>query len=299
MQTITPFLWFDDAAEEAVHFYTSIFEHAKVGAVTRYDAAGAKVSGRKQGSVMTIGFQLCGQEFVALNGGPVFTFTPAISFSVHCASAEEVDTFWNKLVDGGKVMMELGAYPFSKRYGWLADKYGVSWQLNAAPRAQKMTPSLMFVGENAGRAEEAMRFYKSIFPDANIQEIHRYEQGESAVDKVGTVKHAVFTLAGREFIAMDSAHQHLFSFSEAISFVVHCDTQEEIDRYWEKLSAHEESEQCGWLKDTYGVSWQIVPTVLEQMIGDKDPAKAARAMEAMLRMKKLDIDALKRAYEAV
>ena len=157
MQKITPFLWFDDNAEEAVKFYSSIFKNSKIGKIARYDKAGEKAAGRPAGSVMTVEFQLEGQEFVALNGGPHFKFT------------------------------------------------------------------------------------------------------------------------------------------EAISFVVNCETQEEVDYYWEKLSAGGKEVQCGWLKDKYGVSWQIVPTVLGELLSDKDAAKSQRVMEAMLKMVKLDIQKLKQA----
>ena len=159
MQKITPFLWFDDKAEEAVSFYTSIFKNSKIGKIARYGDAGAQVSGRPKGTVMTMAFQLEGQEFVALNGGPQFKFT------------------------------------------------------------------------------------------------------------------------------------------EAISFVVNCQTQEEVDKYWNKLSAGGQEVQCGWLKDKYGLSWQIVPTILGEMLSDPDPKKAERVMKAMLQMKKIDIKGLKQAYE--
>jgi predicted 3-demethylubiquinone-9 3-methyltransferase (glyoxalase superfamily) len=159
MQKITPFLWFDDQAEEAVTFYTSIFRNSKIGNIACYGDAGAQVSGRPKGTVMTVAFQLEGQEFVALNGGPQFKFT------------------------------------------------------------------------------------------------------------------------------------------EAISFVVNCQTQEEVDEYWEKLSAGGQEVQCGWLKDKYGLSWQIVPTILGEMLSNPDPKKAERVMKAMLQMKKIDIKGLKQAYE--
>ena len=155
MQKITPFLWFDDKAEEAATSYTSVFKNSKIGKIARYDEAGEKASGRPAGSVMTVEFQLEGQEFVALNGGPMFKFT------------------------------------------------------------------------------------------------------------------------------------------EAISFVVNCETQEELDYYWEKLSGKEV--QCGWLKDKFGLSWQIVPTILGELLSDKDAAKAQRVMQAMLKMVKLDIKKLKQA----
>ncbi len=119
MQKIIPFLWFDDNAEEAVNFYTSLFKDSKIVSVARYGEAGAKVSGRPKGTVMTIVFQLEGQEFMALNGGPVFTFSPAISLLVNCETQEELDELWKKLSEGGEI----------EQCGWLRDRYGVSWQI--------------------------------------------------------------------------------------------------------------------------------------------------------------------------
>ena len=159
MQRISPFLWFDDKAEEAAVFYTSIFKNSKIGTIARYGDSRAEVSGRPKGTVMTVAFQLDGQEFVALNGGPHYKFT------------------------------------------------------------------------------------------------------------------------------------------EAVSFVVNCQTQEEVDEYWKKLSDGGQEAQCGWLKDKYGLSWQIVPTILSEMVTDPDPQKAERVMKAMLQMKKIDIKGLKQAYE--
>jgi predicted 3-demethylubiquinone-9 3-methyltransferase (glyoxalase superfamily) len=119
MQKITPFLWFDSNAEEAVNFYVSVFKNSKITKVARYDAAGASASGRPEGSVMTVAFQLNGQEFVALNGGPHFKFTEAVSFAVNCDTQAELDDLWDKLTTGG---MEV-------QCGWLKDKYGLSWQI--------------------------------------------------------------------------------------------------------------------------------------------------------------------------
>ena len=194
--------------------------------------------------------------------------------------------------------MELGEYPFSERYGWVQDRYGLSWQLMFADKyeiRQRITPTLMFVGNNGGKAEEAINFYATVFSNSKVGDILRYSIGEEP-DKEGTIKHAAFILEGQEFAAMDSARVHGFSFSEAISFIVHCKTQEETDYYWGKLSADPKAEQCGWLKDKYGLSWQIVPTALTEMLMDRDQKKVARVTEAFLKMKKIDIDELKKAY---
>jgi predicted 3-demethylubiquinone-9 3-methyltransferase (glyoxalase superfamily) len=291
MQKITSFLWFDNQAEEAMNFYTAIFKDAKIGNVSRYGEAGPGPAG----SVMTAAFQLAGQEFMALNGGPQYTFTPAISFFVNCETEPEVDELWAKLTEGGTVLMELGNYPFSEKFGWVADKFGVSWQLMLAGQPQKITPFLMYIGEQQGKAEEAMNFYTSLFQNSGINNIVRYGPGEEETE--GTVVHAAFSLNGQEFMAMDSGQEHAFTFTPAISFFVNCATQGEVDELWDKLSQGGEPGPCGWLKDKYGVSWQIIPTILGELLSDPDPAKSQRVMAAMLQMSKIDIDALKQAYE--
>jgi predicted 3-demethylubiquinone-9 3-methyltransferase (glyoxalase superfamily) len=194
--------------------------------------------------------------------------------------------------------MEIGKYPFSERYGWTQDRYGLSWQvMHMGDREvkQRIVPTLLFVGNVSGKAEEAIRFYTSVFHGANAGNLLRYGRGEEP-EKEGTIKHASFTLEGQEFAAMDSARAHNFSFNEAISFVVQCETQPEIDYYWGKLSAVPQSEQCGWLKDRYGLSWQVVPTVMNEMLKSKDSKKIARVTEAFLKMKKFDIRELENAY---
>jgi len=236
MQKITPFLWFDNNAEEAINFYTSIFRNSKIGSLSRYDEAGAAASGRPKGSVMTASFQLNGQGFTALNGGPHFKFNPSISFFVIFETEAEVDKLWQQLREGGMALMELQKYDWSDKYGWVQDKFGLSWQVSLGKKedvGQFITPSLLFVGKQHGKAEEAVRFYTSVFEDSGIAGILRYNAGEQEPE--GTVKHAQFTLNGQVFMAMDSSLEHPFAFNEAISFVVNCESQAEVDYYWEKL----------------------------------------------------------------
>jgi predicted 3-demethylubiquinone-9 3-methyltransferase (glyoxalase superfamily) len=291
MQKIKPFLWFDSQAEEAARFYTSLFERSKIANVARYGDAGPG----PKGAVFTVDFQLEGQGFIALNGGPVFGFTPAISFFVTCRTEGEVDALWKKLSDRGKVFMELQKYPFSEKFGWVSDRFGVSWQLNLAGSQKKITPFLMFVGKQHGKAEEAMKSYVSLFKNSSVEQVQRYGAGREEPE--GTVMHARFSLGGQEFMAMDSSREHSFSFTPAISFFVSCKTQEEVDELWEKLSQGGKKGQCGWLEDKYGVSWQIVPTVLGELLQSKDARKSKQAMEAMMKMTKLDIKELQRAYD--
>src|SRR5262249_12532076 len=154
----------------------------------------------------------------------------------------------------------------------------------------RVIPTLMFVGDQAGKTEEAIKFYASIFDHSEIGDILRYGK-EDKPEKEGTIKYVSFALEGQGFAAMDSARAHNFNFNEAISFEVHCETQEELDYYWGKLSADRNAEQCGWLKDPYGLSWQVVPTVVNKMLQDNDAIKVARVTQAILEMKKLDIAA--------
>ena len=289
-QRITPHLWFDKEAVEAAKFYSSIFK-GKVKNTTT-------IRNTPSGDCDIVTFELFGQEFMAMSAGPLFKFTPAISFLVACSTKEEVEEMYNKLAKGGTPLMELGSYPFSEKYGWTADKYGLSWQImHMGDRkiTQRITPVMMFVGKMAGKAEEAMKLYVSVFKNAKIGDMMRYGKN-AAPDKEGTVTFGSFVLEGHEFAAMDSAGPHNFTFNEAISFIVKCDTQKEIDYYW-KLSAVPESEQCGWLKDKFGVSWQIVPSLMEEMITSKDEKKISKVTEAFLKMKKFDIAALKKVYE--
>lgn len=298
MQKITPFLWFDTQAEEAVNFYTSVFKDSKIGKMARYDEAGAKAAGRPAGSVMTASFQIQGQEFVALNGGPMFKINPSISFFANSKKESEVVEWYDKLSASGTVLMPLDKYPFSDKYAWVQDKYGVSWQLilSMGEIKQKIVPSMMFVGNVCGRAEEAINLYTSIFKNSKIGTIFRYG-ANLGPDKEGTIAFADFALDDEWFAAMDSAHAHNFSFNEAISFVVNCESQDEVDYYWNKLVESGEESMCGWLKDQFGISWQIAPTALSKMLNDADPKKSQRVMMAMLKMRKIDLAALQKAYD--
>jgi predicted 3-demethylubiquinone-9 3-methyltransferase (glyoxalase superfamily) len=293
MEKITPHLWFDTQAREAGDFYASVFPNSRVKNVTTLD-------GTPSGSVDIVDVEICGQEFTLLSAGPLFKFNPSISFLVSCETKEEVDALFSSLSNGGTAMMELGAYPFSEHYGWVQDRYGVSWQVmyaNGREIEQKITPVLMFTETQAGNCEDAIRFYTSVFRDAQERGINRYGSGEEP-EKEGTVRFGQFQLEGQQFAAMDSARTHGFAFNEAISLMVHCETQQDIDYYWEHLSADPRSEQCGWLKDKYGLSWQIVPTVMDEMLATKNPKKLAAVTAAFLKMKKFDIAKLQEVYDA-
>jgi predicted 3-demethylubiquinone-9 3-methyltransferase (glyoxalase superfamily) len=292
MQKITPHLWFDKEAKEAAEFYTSLLPDSKVTNITT-------LHDTPSGDCDVVSFVLADQPFMAISAGPLFKFNPSVSFHLKFQTKDEVDAIWEKLSAGGKVLMPLDAYPFSERYGWLEDKYGLSWQVIYAginDIQQKITPVLMFVGNVCGKTEEAVTFYTAVFHNANTFFLQRYGQGEEP-DQAGTVQYVAFTLEGMEFGAMDSARDHHFAFNEAISFLVPCETQAEIDYYWEKLSADPQAEQCGWLKDQFGLSWQISPIAVGQMMQHGTREQIDQITQAFLPMKKMDIATLQRAYE--
>jgi predicted 3-demethylubiquinone-9 3-methyltransferase (glyoxalase superfamily) len=299
MQKITPHLWFDKEAREAAEFYTSLFPASRVTNVTT-------LHDTPSGDSEIVSFELAGQSFMTISAGPLFKFNPSVSFIVNFDPSRDkdarsnLDALWEKLSQGGMVLMPLDKYPFSERFGWVQDKYGLSWQLILSnPEGEErpfIVPSLMFVGDVVGRAEEAINFYLSVFKNSRLGMLVRYGTGQEP-DKEGTVMFADFMLEGQWFAATDSAHEHRFAFNEAISFLVRCDTQEEIDYYWERLSADPEAEQCGWLKDKFGVSWQISPTALGEMMTNGTREQVDRVTQAFLPMKKFDLAELQKAYE--
>ena len=292
MQKIVPHLWYDKEAYEAVNLYVNAFPDAKIkNRVLLHDTP--------SGTADIVTFEIMGLEIQAISAGPIFKLNPSVSFLVTCTAKDQVDEIWKKLSPGGKALMELGSYPFSERYVWLQDKYGLSWQImysSDAQAKQMVRPVVFFVGSVTGKAEEAINFWTSIFPDAKINGLMRYEKGEEP-DKEGTIKFGSFTLFNQEFAAMDSAREHTFGFSEAISFIIKCDTQKEIDYYWEKLSAVPEAEVCGWLKDKFGFSWQVTPSMMDEMLSGNDRQRIDRVTQTFLVMKKMDLAKLKDAYE--
>ncbi len=297
-QKIVPSLWFDRHAEEAAKLYASLFANSRVERVIRATKAGFEFHGIPDGQVLTVEFKIEGFRFVGINGGPIFKPNPSISFFVSCRSRDEVDRIWARLKDGGQVRMELGEYPFSQRYGWVDDKYGFSWQLGFSPEAadQKVTPTLLFVGPQCGKAEAAARMYTGVFRNSSVGEIMRYGKGEEP-EREGSVRYMTFTLEGQRFSAMDSALAHNFGFNEAVSLMVECENQSEIDHYWEGLTRDGGEEgQCGWLKDRFGVSWQVAPRLLAEMLAHREHERVERVTNAYLRMKKFDIAALERAF---
>ncbi len=272
---IHPCLWFDGKAKEAAELYCSIFDNSKIHADTP----------------MVMKFEIAGLTLMGLNGGPMFKINPSISLFVTCETAAELDGIYDKLIAGGKAMMAVDKYPWSERYAWVADKFGMTWQLMLGTlenKAEKIVPSFLFTGSKYGMAEKAIRYYTELFPSSSIVSLEQYDNGEA--QPKGYLKFGRFNLNGKSFVAMDGPGEHAFEFNEGVSLVAECDTQEEIDLYWNSLSKGGNESMCGWLKDQFGVSWQIVPKILGQLMMDQE--KAPRVMQKFTKMRKLQIDEL-------
>jgi predicted 3-demethylubiquinone-9 3-methyltransferase (glyoxalase superfamily) len=290
MQKIVSHLWYDKEAKEAALFYMSLFDQSNLINAT-------VLENTPSGDAEVVNFELAGQSFSAISAGPFFKFNPSISLMVACTTVEEVNTKWKALSEGGMELMPLGEYPFSKWYGWTQDRYGLSWQLMLVEEVegiQKITPNLLFSNVACGKAEEAIKYYTEVFEDSEITMVSKYADGEAMTSKA-KVNYAAFKLSGIAFSAMDNAFDVDYNFNEAFSIMVNCKDQEEIDYFWDKLSAVPEAEQCGWLKDKFGVSWQIVPSNLNDLLSHGSKDEIQRVTEAFLKMKKFDLEALERA----
>ena len=292
MQKITPFLWFEKNMKEITDFYVSVFPGTKV-------KSDGDLENTPSGTVQMASVEIFGTKFSFMTAGPYLPFNPTVSFIITCDSPEEVDDLWNKLSSTGKILMPLSSYPFADKYGWVMDKYGVSWQImtpvNGMKAPQKVIPTLMFAGDICGRAEEAVNFYTSVFHNAKIGYLDKYTK-DDPVETNAVVKHSGFMIENFNMAIMDSGKKSPLTFKQGISFTVSCENQEEVDYYWEKLSADPKAEQCGWINDKFGVPWQIVPTAMERMMSSGNKEAIGRVTQAFLKMKKFDIKKLEDAY---
>jgi predicted 3-demethylubiquinone-9 3-methyltransferase (glyoxalase superfamily) len=274
---IYPCFWFDHNAEEAAAFYQGIFDQSEI----------------VDQNPFVVLMHIDNQRIMLLNGGPKFKVNPSLSLFVNCLSSERVQAIWKYLMQGGKAMIEMGSHPWSAQYGWLQDKYGVTWQISIANKRQdseSITPSLLFTSSAFGKAEAAMNAYVSLFPNSSITTLMHYGVG---VFEEGKVLYAEFELNGQRMIAMDGPGVHDYVFNAGGSMVVNCASQAEIDRYWYGLSENGMEEMCGWLVDEFGLSWQIVPANLGALM--TDPKRSQRVMKELCLMKKIELSILEKA----
>ena len=264
-------MWFDKEAVEAVEYYASIFPDSK-------RTLTSQIKDTPSGDCDNVRFELMGYEFHAISAGSHYKPNPSISFMVnidakyHKDARKRIDEIWERLSEGGQILMPLDTYPFTKRYGWIQDRYGLSWQLiYKDPEGEdrpRIIPFFIFVTDTCDKAEEATGFDLSFFKNAKRGAISRYP-ADSEPNKEGTIMFSDFKLEDQWFAAMNgSTHMHDFTFNEAISLMINCKDQKEIDYYGDKLSAVQEAEQCGWVKDRYGVSSQVLPQHTDKWVAE-------------------------------
>lgn len=293
-QKITPFLWFEDRAEEALEFYASIFPNSRIDFLHRWP----KGSDFPEGTVRTASITLDGFTLYAFDAPPMADFNTSISFFVTLETRDQVDAVWTELSKDGQVLMDLDSYSWSPRYGWVIDRFGISWQINMGKIGevgQRVCPCLMYSGDHKGKAEEALEKHMSLFEGSSLVGISRY--GAAQKGNEGLINHAQFELAGQTFMSMDNGMDDEVPFNESISLYVTCRDQGEVDHFWDGLIQGGGAEaQCGWLKDPYGTLWQIVPDFLDEKIVQGDPQKVEQMMQAVYKMKKINVAQLKASY---
>lgn len=292
MQRIVPNIWFDHTAEEAAEFYASVFPDGRIVDTQRYPSEGLPdFQADLARQPLTVEFELAGYRMIGINAGSEFTPNPSVSFFVNFDPSldpdaeRQLDDLWAKLAEGGTALMPLQSYDFSPHYGWVQDRYGVSWQLMLTGSATEprpfIVPCLMFGQRIKGRAKEAIGFYTWLF-SGSIGTVAL--QPDTVPPSAGEVMYADFQLADQWFAAMDAAGQ-TFTFTPGVSLLVWCDGQAELDRYWDELSAVPEAEQCGWCTDKFGLSWQLLPETMGELM-----AKPG-AYGTLMELKKIEISA--------
>lgn len=295
MQKIVPSLWFDHVAADAARFYAEAIPGTTVTDTQYYPLEGLLDFQQEfAGKELTVEFEVQGYRFVAINAGPEFRVNPSVSFMLNFdpsrdeRAREHLDEVWAALSDGGTELMPLGEYEFSPHYGWIQDRYGVSWQLILTDPAGEprpfVIPNLLFGGSAQNRAGEAMEYYVSLFEGARAGNVWRYPDAVGPAP-AGSIMFGELNLFGQWFALMDSAVEQDFTFNPGVSLMLQCEDQEELDRYWHELSAVPEAEQCGWLVDRLGLSWQVVPATMRELM------QAPGSFEKLLEMKKIEISA--------
>ncbi|MDX1447045.1 VOC family protein, partial [Lishizhenia sp.] len=243
-------------------------------------------------SPFLIGLSIDGTRVTLMNGEGVDKKSPSFSFYYLFETEQEFDRVYQKFIEEGKILMPLDQYPWSEKYTWVEDKFGVTWQLalgNLELVNQRVSPFLTFSGDNFGRGEQALNLYQSLFEDFQSGGILKYD-AQSGKDSEGKIQHTQFRINDTMVMLSENPESHTWNFSEGASFMLLCDTQEEIDFFWNELSTGGEEMRCGWLIDQFGVSWQIIPSVLGDLLQDQSRIEAVS--EAFLGMKKIDIDTL-------
>lgn len=283
MQPIIPHLWYNTEAKEAVAFYVDLFGGKIDWTYTITDTP--------SGDSDLIQFQLGDMTLAAISAGPYFKLNESMSLMVNVADKDEVTRLYQALSEGGHILMPLGEYPFSPYYVWLEDRFGLSWQLSYAPDLDKpyqFDICLLFSQDQVGLAQPMLNYYKDKLPQASVGQLSYYGEGEAAVE-AAKLNYAELLVAGQKLIVMDHGYGGEASFNEAFSLMVYVDSQDELNFYYDLLSAVPEAEMCGWVKDQFGISWQIVPRILMEAYDTASPEQIKAVNAAVMTMKRLDI----------
>lgn len=292
--SIEPCLWIDASrAREAVDFYIDSIPDSHLDKADTFENSGPE----GEEPVYVFELALAKRRVQILGAGPHQQLNPAISMKFVSPERETAERVGQTLLDGGVELMPFAAYPWSSYFGWVVDRYGISWQVLVEPdHGPLLAPAMMFVGAQNGRAQEAIDLYTSLFPNSSIELVQHF--GADDPDQEGNIFYATIELAGQRFDLTENGADHDFAFNDMISLAVMCDGQKEVDRYWDGLLANGgEPSQCGWLKDRFGVSWQIIPRQLNELLNSTEPGKAEAAMRCILQQVKIDIAELEAACQ--
>lgn len=298
MQKIVTNIWCNGNAEEVGNFYARVFPNTRSWVESSYPFEGLlEFQQNLAGEPLTVAVDINGERITLINAGDEFAPNPSVSFMLNfdpldfdgdtTAARAQLDTIWEAFADGGSVLMPLQEYPFSARYGWVQDRYGVSWQLMLTDAAGDprpfLIPSLMFGGPAQDRATAAVDRYLELFDDTELGQRVPYPEATGPA-VAGAVMFSDFRIGKQWFVAMDSGVEQDFSFTCGMSLEAYCEDQPEIDRLWDALSSVPAAEQCGWLVDPFGVNWQIVPKNMGELM------ERPNAFQHMMPMKKIIID---------
>lgn len=288
MQLLIPHLWYNTEAKQAASLYTQLLPDSGIDWIHT-------VTDTPSGDAELIQFHLGDTTLAAISAGPYVKLNESASLMLDLSSKEEVDRLYQALIVDGRELMPLQAYDFSPYYAWIEDRFGLSWQLSYNPDLEKdftISFCLLFSEHQVGLAESALKTYQKCFDNSQLERISYYKDGEAPL-ATAKINYSQLRIGDQDLILMDHGYGGENSFNEAFSFMIYVETQEEADAYYEHLSAVPEAETCGWAKDAYGVSWQIVPRVLMEAYDKARPEQLQQLHQEILKMKRLDINRIK------
>lgn len=285
MQKIIPHLWFDKEALEAVQLYTSLFPDSHMDWI--HD-----LTDTPSGDAVLVQFQLANLTLAAISAGPYFKLNESTSLMVHFQNKDELNRIFEALSEAGRVLMPLGEYPFNSHYVWFEDRFGLSWQFFYSPensRAVQLEICLLFSQKQVGQARSFLEKAQALFLNSQIGTVNHYQENEKQEAKA-LINYGELLLNQQRLVVMDHGFGGENSFNEAFSLMVYTDSQEETQRLYQQLSHVPESEQCGWVKDEFGISWQIVPRPLMEAYENLPKDRMKQVNDAILTMKRLNYD---------